>query len=91
MPVQQPKALDYFHETSFAYRLSLYPGSLEDFFASDESNFATRCYWRWLARGRARFHPIPGRHHDMISGESLAALSKVLSEILGSAVDASRK
>ncbi len=89
-PGQELGANDYFHAVSFAYRLSRYPGSL-DVFVSDESNFVTRCYWRWLARGRARFHRVPGRHLDLLSGESLAALSKVLSEILGSVEAGSRK
>jgi amino acid adenylation domain-containing protein len=79
-PPQLPGSIDYYHAVALAYRLRPYPGSV-DLFLSDDAQ-AYRRYWRHLARGGARIHRVPGKHHQIFSGENLTALARALAAVL---------
>ncbi|MEX1118676.1 MAG: amino acid adenylation domain-containing protein [Terrimicrobiaceae bacterium] len=79
---QEPsQSSDYFLEVTKAYHPSRYSGPL-DVFVSEESSFSTRFYWQFLARGRAVFHRIPGRHREILSAENLPELAKAFARTI---------
>ena len=81
-PPQLPDAIEYYEAVSLAYRLRRYPGSIDVFLSDSDDGHAWRRYWRYLARGGARFHRAPGEHHHMFSGDNLAGLASAVTAVL---------
>jgi len=82
--------IEYYHAIALPYRLRYYPGSV-DVFVSCETFFGWRWYWQYLTRGAASFYQVPGRHLEILSGENLPVLAKLLCTVLqGKQADATK-
>ncbi len=76
-----PGSIDYYHAVAFPYHLRSYPGSV-DVFVSDEASLWLRWHWKYLARGGAAFHRVPGGHLEILSGDNLPVLARSLTAVL---------
>jgi len=72
---------DYYVNASQSYRVSRYDGVL-DYVECDESKLGTRMFWWFITRGRARFHRIPGNHHEMVEPDFMHKVAMVISRAL---------
>jgi thioesterase domain-containing protein len=79
---QAPRFDDYYATVASTYRIRPYPDSA-DVFLSDETPAEWRWYWRYILRGRVSFHPVKGRHLEILqSPELLSGLAEALTVVL---------
>jgi thioesterase domain-containing protein len=64
-----------------SYRLKSHPGPASVFF-SDQAMSGWRWYWRYMARGGASFHPVPGGHLDILKPPYLSVLATTLKSVI---------
>jgi amino acid adenylation domain-containing protein len=80
-PPQVPGFADYYVALVSTYRFHRYPGSA-DVFVSDDTKPHWVSSWRHLVRGEVSFHPVPGRHLQILSPDHVPALAKSLATVL---------
>jgi len=72
---------DYYVAVAMSYRLKSHPGPASVFF-SDQAMSGWRWYWRYMARGGASFHPVPGGHLDILKPPYLSVLATTLKSVI---------
>jgi amino acid adenylation domain-containing protein len=72
---------DYYYTVALAYKIRPGPGSADVFICADSLPI-WKWYWRYIARGGARFHQVPGAHDTIITPGHVSTTAKVLRALL---------
>jgi aspartate racemase len=83
-PPQVPGFSDYYEALAYSHPVRYYRGNVDVIF-TEETGLTTVAIWKNLVRGKVSFHPVPGRHLEIITPDFMPALATALTDALLSA------